>query len=387
MHDVHPDVPFMKQALRLAARGKNTTSPNPMVGALVVAKGHVVGAGFHKHAGGLHAEIVALQQARSRARRATLYVTVEPCCHTNKRTLPCVPSILESGIARVVVAMRDPNPHVAGRGIQQLKHAGLTVDIGCLRQEAEQLNAVYVHWIQTGRPFVILKTAMTLDGKIATAKGESQWITGLKAREHVQHLRQQVDAIVVGITTILKDDPQLTIRVATAKRQSTRQLVRVILDSRLRIPLTARVLQQMDQFPVILATTRQAGKQKREQLQAQGAKVIVLPQKNKCVSIQACLEQLGNTGITSVLVEGGSEVNVNFVQGGWVNRVMVYMAPSMLGGHDAKGWLGGSSPSTLAETVPVSNLHLRSLGDDVLIIGDVRSARDKEPAHRRLNRP
>jgi diaminohydroxyphosphoribosylaminopyrimidine deaminase/5-amino-6-(5-phosphoribosylamino)uracil reductase len=183
-----------------------------MVGALVVAKGKVVGSGYHKQAGGPHAEVFALQRAQFQSRNATLYLTLEPCCHTEKRTPPCVPDIIESGVSRVVVAMWDPNPQVAGRGIQQLKRAGIAVDVGCLKTEAAKLNEVYIHWVKTGLPFVILKAAMTLDGKMATAKGESRWITGAKAREHVHTLRSQMDVIAVGVNTVLKDDPHLTAR-------------------------------------------------------------------------------------------------------------------------------------------------------------------------------
>jgi diaminohydroxyphosphoribosylaminopyrimidine deaminase / 5-amino-6-(5-phosphoribosylamino)uracil reductase len=373
--DVDPDVTFMKQALRLAAKGRGTTSPNPMVGAVVVAKGKVVGSGYHKQAGGPHAEIFALQQAKSRSRRATLYLTLEPCCHTEKRTPPCVPDIIDSGVRRVVVAMRDPNPLVAGRGIQQLKRAGIIVDVGCLRKEAAKLNEIYIHWVKTGLPFVILKSAMTLDGKIATAKGESQWITGTPARKHVHQLRSRVDAIAVGVNTVLQDDPQLTVRVVGRKEKSsgTRQPVRLVFDSRLRIPLTARVLQNIETNPTAIATTNLASHKKMEQLRSTWVEVLVLPQKGKRVSLLRCLQELGDMGITSLMVEGGSELNASFLREGLVNQVCLYMAPTLLGGQNAKGLIGGLSPKHLAEKVSVSNLHIQSLGDDVLMIGDLKS--------------
>ena len=374
MSDVVPDVTFMKQALRLAARGRGTTSPNPMVGAMVVAKGKVVGSGYHKQAGGPHAEIFALQQAKSQSRNATLYLTLEPCCHTEKRTPPCVPDIIHSGVSRVVVAMRDPNPQVAGRGIQQLRRAGIAVDVGCLKHEAAKLNEVYVHWIKTGRPFVILKSAMTLDGKIATAKGESKWITGPRAREHVHQLRSRVDVIAVGVNTVLKDDPQLTVRLSAKKGQSniSRQPVRMVFDSRLRIPLTARVLQGIEQSPTAIATTKMASHKKIEQLRSMDIEVLVLPQKQNRVSIRRCLQELGSMGITSLMVEGGSELNASFLREGLVNQVCLYFAPALLGGQDAKGLLGGLSPKHLGEKVAVSKLHLQYLGDDWLITGDLR---------------
>lgn len=373
MSDVEQDVRFMKQALRLAARGRGTVRPNPMVGALVVANGTVVGSGYHKRAGGPHAEIVALDQARARSRDATLYTTLEPCCHTEKRTPPCVPAILESGIRRVVVAMRDPNPHVAGRGIRQLRRAGISVAVGCLRHDAAMLNEVYLHWTTTGRPFVVLKAAMTLDGKIATAAGESQWITGVKARAHVHQLRSRFDVIAVGAETVLKDDPQLTARVSVGKKSSTgiRQPVRLVFDSRLRIPFGARVLQGIEQAPTVIATTKLAGHRKVERLRKLGVEVLVLPRKGTRVSLGKCLHVFGNMGITSMLVEGGGELNAAFLREGLVNRVCLYVAPALLGGQQTKGLLGGRAPRRLAETVPMSNLHFESLGNDVLITGDL----------------
>ena len=347
--------------------------PNPMVGAVVVANGTVVGSGYHRRAGGPHAEIVALRQARTRSRGSTLYTTLEPCCHTNKRTPPCVPAILASGVRRVVVAMRDPNPHVAGRGIRQLRRAGLSVDVGCLGNETATLNEVYLHWIQTGRPFVVLKAAMTLDGKIATATGESQWITGAKARAHVHQLRSQVDVIAVGVETVLTDDPQLTVRVSAGKRSAPgiRQPVRLVFDSRLRIPFKARVLQGLEQAPTVIATTKLAGPRKVERLRKMGVQVLVLPRKGTRVSLDKCLQALGKMGMTSLLLEGGSELNAGFLRAGLVNRVALYVAPALLGGQETKGLLAGRSPRRLAEILPVSNLHIELLDEDMLITGDL----------------
>lgn len=373
MNNVEQDVHFMRQALRLGARGRATVRPNPMVGAVVVVDGTVVGSGYHQRAGGPHAEIIALHQARARSRGATLYTTLEPCCHTEKRTPPCVPAILESGVCRVVVAMRDPNPHVAGRGIRQLRRAGVAVDVGCLGRDAAALNEVYLHWTNTGRPFVVLKAAMTLDGKIATATGESQWITGAKARAHVHQLRSQVDVIAVGVETVLKDDPQLTVRVSGGQRSATglRQPVRLIFDSRLRIPFGARVLQGIEQAPTVIATTSMAGSRKVERLRKLGVEVLVFPRKGTRVSLGKCLHTFGSMGFISMLVEGGGELNAAFLRECLVNRVCLYVAPTLLGGQQTKGLLGGRSPRRLAETVPMSNLHFESLGNDVLITGDL----------------
>ena len=228
----------MTLALRLAAKGRGSTRPNPMVGAVVVAKEGVVGQGYHRRAGGPHAEVLALQQAGKKAKGATLYVTLEPCSHLNKRTPPCVPLIARSRLRRIVVAMADPNPQVSGRGIRRLRQLGLRVDVGCREEEARRLNQVYCHWIRTGRPFVTLKAGITLDGQLATASGESRWITGEPARRDAHRLRSQVDAVLVGIGTVLRDNPSLTARLSDQpKRLASRQPVRIVADSHLRIPL------------------------------------------------------------------------------------------------------------------------------------------------------
>ena len=375
MIDVSQDILFMKQVLRLAGRGKGTTSPNPMVGAVVVSKGKVVGSGYHKQAGGPHAEVFALEQAQSRARNATLYLNLEPCCHIEKQTPPCVPLIVKAGVRRVVVAMRDPNPQVAGRSMRRLRRAGVVVDLGCLKQEAEKLNEIYIHYVNTGMPFVILKAAMTVDGKIATASGESQWITGVKAREHVHKLRSQVDVIAVGVNTVLQDDPQLTARSISKNRKSKflRQPVRLIFDSRLRIPSTAKVLQNIRANPTVIATTSRSRHGKIEQLRAMDVEVLVLPQKRNQVSLRRCLQELGKMGISSLMLEGGSELNAGFLREGLVNQVYLYMSPSLLGGQNAKGLIGGLSPKHLAEKFAIANARVKSLGDDFLVTGDLSS--------------
>ena len=363
----------MKQALALGARGRGATDPNPMVGAVVVAGGHVVGRGYHAQAGGPHAEIVALRRARSRARRATLYTTLEPCCHTLKRTPPCVPAILASGVRRVVVAMRDPNPLVAGRGIHQLRRAGIAVDVGCLQRDAAKLNEAYSHWVRTGRPFVILKAAMTLDGKIATATGASRWITGAAARAHVHQLRSRAGAIAVGVNTVLRDDPRLTARIPAATRRAPvpRAPIRIIFDSRLRIPLSARVLRGVTRVPTVVATTKLAHHGKRARLRTMGVEILTLAQKGARVSIRRCLRELGKRGVTSLLVEGGGELNAGFLREGLVNQVYLYVAPTLMGGRNATGLLSGFSPRSLAGTVAVSDVRLQCLGEDVLVTGNV----------------
>ncbi|HKN85911.1 MAG TPA: bifunctional diaminohydroxyphosphoribosylaminopyrimidine deaminase/5-amino-6-(5-phosphoribosylamino)uracil reductase RibD [Nitrospiraceae bacterium] len=357
---------YMQRALRLAARGRGRTSPNPMVGAVIVSKGRIIGQGYHHQAGEPHAEILALQAAGKQARGGTLYVTLEPCCHLRKRTPPCVPILIQSGLDRVIVAMLDPNSQVKGRGVARLRRAGIEVTVGRLREEAEELNEAYIHWIKTGRPFVILKAAMTLDGKIATAGGESRWITGEEARRQVHRLRSQVDAVMVGIGTVLHDDPQLTARLPG---RVARQPVRVVLDSRLRIPFTAEVLSKKGGGEILIATTAHASKRRIEQLQHLGATVLILPTEQGRVSLRACVIELGKRGMTSVLLEGGSEMNASAFSAGLVNRLRLYMAAAVLGGQDAKGIVGGASPASLTEAWRLKDLHVTQVGEDLLLDG------------------
>jgi diaminohydroxyphosphoribosylaminopyrimidine deaminase/5-amino-6-(5-phosphoribosylamino)uracil reductase len=360
------DTTYMALALRLAAKGRGFTSPNPMVGAVVVSHGRIVGQGYHAQAGGPHAEVLALEQAGKRARGATLYVSLEPCSHIKKRTPPCVPLIVESGLRRVVVAMRDPNPRVSGRGISALRRAGLDVTVGRLRESAERLNEAYCHRTRTGRPFVILKAGMTLDGKIATASGESQWITGEAARRHAHRLRSQVDAVMVGIGTVLKDDPQLTARLPGRVRQP----LRVIVDSAARIPLTARALLPSLRAGTVVATTDEAPKRRVVRLHELGTNVLILPAQNGRVPLRALLTELGRLSVTSLMIEGGGELNASALREGLVDRVVFYVAPRLLGGHNAKNVIGGRSLRRLAEAVPVEELRVRRIGGDLLVEGE-----------------
>jgi diaminohydroxyphosphoribosylaminopyrimidine deaminase/5-amino-6-(5-phosphoribosylamino)uracil reductase len=364
----------MALALRLAAKGRGHTSPNPMVGAVVVSRGEIVGEGSHRKAGGPHAEVIALSQAGSRAKGGTLYVTLEPCSHLKKRTPPCVPLIMRSGVRRVVVAMVDPNPQVKGRGLAQLKRAGIQVDLGCREVEATQLNEAYIHRVKTGRPFTILKAGMTLDGQIATASGESQWITHEEARAQAHRLRADVDAILVGIGTVLRDDPRLTARPADDPlRLAPRQPLRVVVDSRLRIPFTAAVLQQQQAAHTLIATTSAASRRKIERLRRREIDVLVLPKAGGHVSLQTLWSRLGQLGITSLLVEGGSDLNAAVLRAGLPQRLVCYVAPLLLGGQDAKGLLGGGSPPRLRDAVPLKNLRMERVGHDMLIQADFPS--------------
>ncbi len=361
----------MTLALRLAAKGRGCTSPNPMVGAIVVTRGRIVGQGSHRKAGGPHAEVIALSQAGSRAKGGTLYVTLEPCSHLKKRTPPCVPLVLKSGVRRVVVAMVDPNPQVKGNGLSQLKRAGIRIEVGCGQAEATQLNEAYVHRVQTGRPFTILKAGMTLDGKIATASGESQWITDERSRAQAHQLRAGVDAVLVGIGTVLRDNPALTARLAhNPPRLALRQPLRIVVDSRLRIPLKAVILQDQQAAHTLIATTGAASNRKIELLRGRGVDVLVLPRLGDHVSLPVLWRRLGQLGVTSLLVEGGSEINAAVLRGQLAQRLTCYVAPLLLGGQEAKGLIGGRSPRRLRDAVPLKNLRIEPVGRDMLIQAD-----------------
>jgi diaminohydroxyphosphoribosylaminopyrimidine deaminase/5-amino-6-(5-phosphoribosylamino)uracil reductase len=364
------DLRFMTLALRFAAKGRGKASPNPMVGALVVSKGRIVGRGYHHGPGQPHAEILALRQAGRLAKGATLFVTLEPCSHLNKRTPPCVPSVVVSGVRRVVVAMVDPNPSVKGRGLTQLRRAGLVVTVGVAREEAELLNRAYTFWVKTGRPYVILKAGMTLDGKIATARGESRWITGAKARQEVHQLRRTVDAILVGSGTVMKDDPSLTARVSEHPlKLATRQPLRVVADSRLRVPPSAKVLSKHAR--TLIATTTRVSRAKVRLIERRGAEVVMLPAVRGHLALSALLSQLGKRGVTSILIEGGSTLNAAALRSKLVNHVVLYMAPTLMGGQDARAVIGDRSPRHLAQSMKLRNVTVRRLGDDVVVEGDL----------------
>ncbi len=377
MKAAHDAIRHMRQALRLAAKGLGKTHPNPMVGAVVVAKGRVVGKGYHHAAGTPHAEVLALRQAGRLAKGATLYVTLEPCSHLHKRTPPCVPTIIHAGIRRVVVAMIDPNPSVRGKGLAQLRRAGISVTVGVAGSEAERLNRMYGHWIKTHRPFVTLKAGMTLDGQIAAASGESRWITSLASRRDAHRLRAHSGAVVVGIGTVLSDDPALTARQPPRlARLHARQPLRVVVDSRLRIPTSAAILFRQGEAPTVVATTSAASFRKRAALERRGIEVLTVPGSRGRVGLRRLLTRLGRRGITHVVLEGGSELNAAFLKAGLVNEVRLYVAPSFLGGSRSIGLIGGLSPQALEKALPLRTLRTRRLGPDLVIEGELSRVED-----------
>uniref|UniRef100_A0A7C2EIW4 Riboflavin biosynthesis protein RibD n=1 Tax=Ammonifex degensii TaxID=42838 RepID=A0A7C2EIW4_9THEO len=357
------DEAFIRRTLKLAARAQGLTSPNPLVGAVVVRDGRVVGEGYHRRAGLPHAEIEALQAAGEAARGATLYVNLEPCCHTG-RTGPCTEAIIAAGVKRVVAAMVDPNPLVAGKGIARLREAGIEVAVGVLEEEARRLNEAFIKYVTARRPFVILKTAMSLDGKIATVTGESRWITGEAAREYVHQLRNTCDAVLVGIGTVLKDDPSLTTRLPEGGRDP----VRVILDSSARLPLAARVLNQDSEAPTLVATTEVAPAERLAALRQAGAEVLVCG-RGPQVNLDLLLAELATREIVSVLVEGGSTVNASFLLQGLVDKVVWFIAPRIIGGREALGPVGGSGIRHLARAIRLTETVVKQLGADLCVEG------------------
>ena len=354
----------MHEALDLARRGAGTTSPNPMVGAVVVADEAIVGRGYHPRPGEPHAEVFALRDAGARALGATLYVTLEPCAHWG-RTPPCTEAIIGAGIRRVVAAMLDPDQQVSGRGLHRLAEAGVATSVGVAERDALDLNEAYVKHRTLGLPWVTAKWAMTLDGRIATRSGDSRWISGAPSRALAHELRAASDAILVGIGTVLRDDPALTAR-GTAGARSPR---RVILDSTLRVPLGARVLAR-DGTPVLVATTERADPEARRALEAAGVEVLAAGGADGRVDLRALLAHLARAGVMSLLVEGGSAVLGGFADAGLIDTVVAFVGPAIVGGP-APAPVGGRGVERLAHAWRLGRIAVRQLGDDAVIEGRV----------------
>ncbi|MBI5101295.1 MAG: bifunctional diaminohydroxyphosphoribosylaminopyrimidine deaminase/5-amino-6-(5-phosphoribosylamino)uracil reductase RibD [Nitrospirae bacterium] len=357
------DGQYIKKAISLAKKGQGRTSPNPMVGALLVKKGRIISEGYHKKAGTPHAEAIAIDKAGPAAEGSTLYVSLEPCCHKDKRTPPCTEKIISAGIKKVVISMEDPNPKVSGKGIEVLRRAGIEVSAGLLEEKAVELNEYYIKHIRTGLPFVVLKAAITLDGRIATPDGESKWITGEKARRAVHGLRGNVDAIMTAIGTVRADDPRLTCRI-----KGRPSPVRVILDPRLEINPDANVLTCP---PRTLIVTAKAGKtEKKKLLRQRGMEFI--EHEGKRADLPALMKTLGSMGIISVLVEGGSSLNASCLESGIVDKVMFFTAPKIIGGRDAIPVVGGDVSRSLSGAHRIVKTRMRRFGEDFLIEGYVQ---------------
>ena len=365
-YDDMTDLQWMARALTLAARGRGLTSPNPMVGAILVRDGAMLAERFHERAGGAHAEAAALAEAGERARGAILYVTLEPCNHMG-RTPPCVDAIIRAGVRRVVSATRDPNPRVKGGGTAALATAGVEVTTPCLEREARDLNRAFFTAVERQRPHVTVKWAMTLDGKIAAFDRRSQWVTGEAARQEGHRLRSQSDAIVTGIGTVLADDPALTVRLA---QPWPREPYRVVVDSRARLPLDAKLLQTGRRSRVLVAVGEAAAPQRLAALESAGVTVLACKSREGRVDVADLGARLLALDVTAVLLEAGSELTGAFVQAGLVDRVAAFVAPTLLGGADAPTSVGGPGLA-LANALRLTNMTVRPIGTDWLIEADV----------------
>lgn len=357
------DSDYMRLALELAQRGQGWTAPNPMVGAVIVKEGRIIGQGWHARCGALHAERHALQNCTESPQGAVLYVTLEPCCHHGRQP-PCTEAILASGIARVVVGSGDPNPLVAGKGLELLRKNGVTVETGVLEAECQALNQVFFHFIRTGRPYVVMKYAMTLDGKIATRTGASQWITGEAARRRVHQDRHRCTAILAGVGTVLADDPLLTCRM-----EGGRNPVRVICDTHLRTPLESQIVRTAGEVPTILACCAPPP-DRAQALRAAGCQVWELPERSGHVDLRALMDRLGQEQLDSVLLEGGAQLNWAALEAGIVQKVQAYVAPKLFGGT-APTPVGGMGVDLPDQGIVLKHWSVTPLGEDLLLESEV----------------
>ncbi len=352
----------MQRALRLAARGLGRVEPNPMVGCVIVRNSRVVGEGYHRRFGGAHAEVIALAHAGPKARGATVYVTLEPCCHFGQ-TPPCTEALRSARVARVFAAMRDPNPLVAGKGIRSLRKAGIEVVEGPMRAEARELVAAYLKWQTQGQPYVIAKWAQSIDGKIATRSGDSKWISSEPARKWTHRVRGRVDGIIVGSETVLRDDPELTCRVGPLKRLAER----VILDTRLRTPMHCKLVRTAREIPTLVFTSRQAMTTARaRRLGLAGVLIKPAPLRGKHISLKHVLKKLAGEGMSNVLIEGGGQVLGSAFDQGLVDEAIVFIAPRLIGGSRAPSALSGEGVSLIAQAQRLKDLKIRRIGPDML---------------------
>ncbi|WP_371370935.1 bifunctional diaminohydroxyphosphoribosylaminopyrimidine deaminase/5-amino-6-(5-phosphoribosylamino)uracil reductase RibD [Sporomusa aerivorans] len=363
---------YMRQALAISEYATGRTSPNPLVGAVIVKDGRIVGQGWHRQAGTPHAEIHALTQAGDLAKDATIYVTLEPCSH-HGRTGPCADALIAAGIKKTVVAMTDPNPLVAGNGLKKLKAAGIEVVEGVLAAEAAKQNEVFIKWISTGLPFGILKTAMSLDGKIAAYTGHSQWITGPAAREQVHKLRDTHDAILVGIGTVLADNPQLTARLP----QGGKNPVRIIIDSLARTPLTANVVADKE-APTIIAVSQAAPVERIAALRNRGVEVLEIDSMQSGINLRQLFTVLGERRISSIFIEGGTRINAAVLNANLIDKVYAFIAPKIIGGQTAPSPVGGEGIPSVDQAISLEDVTTKNIGNDMLISGYItrREGRD-----------
>lgn len=363
------DETYMKMALSLAEQGRGWTSPNPLVGAVVVKDGKVVGKGFHQAAGGPHAEVFALEEAGDEAKGATLYVTLEPCNHTG-RTPPCTQAILKSHIARLVAGMKDPNPRVTGGGFAFLKRQGVDVAVGVCEEECRRLNEVFIKYVSTSLPFVMLKCAATLDGRIATRTGDSKWITNPSSRHFVHELRHATDAVMVGIGTVVKDNPRLTTRLEGRRGSDP---IRIVLDTRLSMPVDAGLLHLSSDSDTFIVTSSSVSPKKRKLFQRPGVQVLGMDCDGDQIDLRALVRELGSRQITSLLIEGGSRVNGSALRAGIVDKVHMFYAPKIYGGDDGVPVCAGPGVERMAQSMRLKDVSVHRFEDDVMIEGYLKS--------------
>lgn len=357
---------FMKMAIELAKKGKGKVNPNPLVGAVIVKNGEIIGQGYHSKYGGNHAEIEAINNATDEVKGATIYVTLEPCFHYGK-TPPCVDKLISSGISKVVIGHLDPNPLVSGKSIEKLKSLGIEVKVGVLEEECLKLNEVFIKYIKTKLPFVVLKSGVSLDGKIATKTGESKWITGATSRAKVNELRNELRGIMVGVNTVIIDDPTLNCNI-----HGGRNPIRIILDSNLRIPLDSKILKTAYKYETIIATTKNIDLNKKALVEELKAKVITIDSINNKVDLNKLMIKLGEMKIDSILLEGGGEVNYSALEAGIIDKLMLFMAPVIIGGKESKTFVEGKGIDLLTNSFKASNLKIEYLGEDILITSYIR---------------
>lgn len=356
------DKEYMLRAISLAKKGEGWTNPNPMVGAVIVRDGRIIGEGYHKKYGELHAERNAFASLKESAKGATMYVTMEPCCHYGK-TPPCTQAIIEHKIGKVVIGSKDPNPKVSGKGVQILKEAGISVVEDFLREECDKLNPIFFHYIRTKMPYVVMKYAMTLDGKIATKTGESKWITGKEAREEVQHMRHSYMGIMVGIGTVLADDPMLNVRAKDKKNP-----VRIICDSKLRIKEDSQIVKtSFNQRTIVVYADSQNIQEKLERLHSLGVETLYCPDESNQIDLKKLMIYLGNEGIDSIILEGGGTLNESAVRAGIVKEVQAFIAPKLFGGVNSKTPIEGIGVNLPSEAVKLKYTGICQIGEDIKI--------------------
>ena len=371
------DIEYMQHAIELARRGAGFVNPNPMVGCVVVKNDAIITEGYHEYYGGLHAERNALTNCNSDCKDATLYVTLEPCCHYGK-TPPCTEIIIEKGIKKVVVGLLDPNPLVSGKGISILQNAGIEVVAGVEEDKIKDLNKVFLKYIQTKRPYVLLKTAMTLDGKIASYTGDSKWITNEKSRKLVHKLRSEMMGIVAGIGTVKSDDPMLNCRLDVQQptansQQSIHQPIRIIVDTKASISLESNIVKTANEYKTIIAHTNSASQENIEKLNSLNVETLLCDEKDNHVDINDLMTKLGHKGIDSLLLEGGSCLNAAFLQAGCVDEVYAFIAPKIIGGEHSKSPIGGQGIELMKDAITFDKIEIEQIENDILIKGKIKS--------------